>query len=203
MDAKSEPSYFEYDPFQRLKNIKDYNGNIVNNYGYHTYDQTVTNDAIGATVFTRDNCPSGTSPQSTTYSVPAGRYYSSTKASANLEAQYDLQNNGQAKADNPAICGCPITTYNFTLTNSSAYTGWTAVFTIGGVPTTYNFPNSGSITVPIPVGTYTTVYVGPIGSATHTFTLGSRTPITGAHSATFNSVVIATSGSTDTSLTVQ
>jgi hypothetical protein len=202
-DTKGQVSYFEYDPFQRLKNIKDWNGNIVKNYGYHNYDMTVGNDAMGPTTFTRDNCPSGTSPQSTTYSVPASKYLSSTKASANAEAQYDLNSNGQALADNPAICGCPITTFNFTLTNSSGYTGWTAVFTIGGTPTTYNFPTSGSTTVPIPVGTYTTVYVGPIGSATHTFTLGSRTPITGAHSATFNSVVIATSGSTDTSLTVQ
>jgi hypothetical protein len=201
-DTKGGISHFEYDAFQRLKNIRDWYGNIVNNYGYHTYDQTASNDAIAATVFTRDNCPSGTSPQSTTYSVPAGRYYSSTKASANLEAQYDLQTNGQAKADNPANCGCPITTATFTLTNSSGYTGWQAVFT-GGTNPTYNFPSSGSSTVQIPAGTYTSVYIGPIGSAMHTFTLGSRTPITGAHSATFNSAVIATSGSTDTSLTVQ
>jgi len=31
MDAKSLASYFEYDPFQRLKNIKDCKGKIVNN----------------------------------------------------------------------------------------------------------------------------------------------------------------------------
>jgi len=126
---------------------------------------------------------------------------SSTKASANAEAQYDLQTNGQAKEDNPAICGCPIQYISFTLTNSSAYTGWQAVFTGGSNPT-YNFPSSGSTVVQVPAGTYTSVYIGPIGSATHTFTLGSRTPVTGAHSATFNTVVIST-GSTDSSLTVQ
>jgi hypothetical protein len=200
-DTKGGINHFEYDPFQRLKNVKDWYGNIVNNYGYHTYDQTVGNDAIGATVFTRDNCPSGTAPQSTTYSVLANKYYSSTKASANAEAQYDLQTNGQAKADNPTICGCPIQTISFTLTNSSGYTGWQAAFTGGSNPT-YNFPSSGSTIVQIPAGTYSSVYIGPIGSATHTFTLGSRTPITGAHSATFNTVVIS-STSTDSSLTIQ
>lgn len=37
-DPKNQISHFEYDPFNRLKNIKDWNGNIVKNFGYHYYD---------------------------------------------------------------------------------------------------------------------------------------------------------------------
>lgn len=198
-DTKGGISHFEYDYFQRLKNVKDWYGNIVNNYGYHTYDQTIPNDAMSNT-FTRNNCPSGTTPQSTTYSVAANKYLSSTKASANAEASYDLNTNGQIKAN--TVCGCPVITVSFTLTNSSGISGWQASFTGGSNPT-YPFPTSGSTVVQVPAGTYSSVYVGPVGSATHTFTMGSRPPVTGAHSATFNNVLIATSGSTDTSLTVQ
>lgn len=193
-DTKGEINYFEYDPFQRLKNVKDWNGNIVKNYGYHTYDQVVPNDAIASTTFTRDNCPAGTVAQSTTYSVPANRYFSSTKASANAQAQYDLQTNGQALADNPAICGCPIQTITFTLTNSTGLSGFTASFS-GGTNPTYNFSaSSGPVQVQVPAGTYTSVSINAVGSNTHTFTLGTRTPITD-HSATFNTVVIANGGS--------
>lgn len=34
-DAKGQTTYYEYDNFQRLKNVKDQNGNIINNTTYH------------------------------------------------------------------------------------------------------------------------------------------------------------------------
>jgi YD repeat-containing protein len=34
-DAKNQTTYYEYDSFQRLMNIKDYQGNIVKNYDYN------------------------------------------------------------------------------------------------------------------------------------------------------------------------
>jgi YD repeat-containing protein len=40
-DPKNQVSRFEYDPFGRLKNIKDWNGNIVKNFGYHYYDSLI------------------------------------------------------------------------------------------------------------------------------------------------------------------
>jgi hypothetical protein len=38
-DAKGEISYYEYDSFNRLMNIKDQNGNIIKNYSYHYPNQ--------------------------------------------------------------------------------------------------------------------------------------------------------------------
>lgn len=34
-DPKGQITYYEYDSFQRLKNIKDHNGNIIKSYDYH------------------------------------------------------------------------------------------------------------------------------------------------------------------------
>jgi hypothetical protein len=196
-DTKGSASHFEYDPFQRLKNAKDWAGNIIKNYGYHTYDQTVPNDAVTAT-FTRNNCPAGTSPTSASWSVPAARYLSSTKASANAEATYDLNTNGQINAN--INCGCPVNTITFTLTNSTGISGFQATFS--GLSNTYNFPTTGSTTVQVPAGTYTTVSIGAVGSATHTFTLGSSQQQPNVHSALFNNVVVSSSSST-LSLSIQ
>jgi hypothetical protein len=196
-DTKGSVNHYEYDFFNRLKNIKDWNGNIVKNFGYHTYDQTIGNDAMTAT-FTRNNCPSGTTPGSLSYTVPINKYLSSTKTSANAEATYDMNINGQAKAN--ANCGCPIHYVNVTFTNSSGFNGFQASFTGGSNPVV-NFPSTGSTaTIAVPEGTYSSVYIGPIGSGTHTFTLGSRTPVTD-HYVTFTTVVITT-GSTDLSFTI-
>jgi hypothetical protein len=191
-DTKGQVSYFEYDPFQRLKNIKDWNGYIVKNFGYHTYDQTVGNDAMGPATFTRNNCPIGTTPGTVSYSVPANRYYSSTKASANAQATYDLNSTGQLNANTTA--GCPITMVTYTLTNTSGTSGYQAGFS---GPNTYlvNFPGTPSIAY----GTYS-ITVNAVGTATHTFTLGTRTPITG-HSATFTGVNV-TPGSSDLTLSI-
>ncbi|WP_428330284.1 DUF5977 domain-containing protein [Mucilaginibacter sp.] len=196
-DTKGSIGSFEYDFFQRLKNVKDWNGNIVKSYGYHTYDQVVANDAITATAFTRNNCPAGTSPQSTTYAIPAGKYLSLTKTAANADANYDLNTNGQIKAN--TVCGCPIKTISFTLSNSTGRSGYQATFS--GISTPFNFPSSGSTVVQVPAGTYSTVSINPVGTFTATFTLGTRTPVN-AHYASFNSVVIAT-GSSDSSLSIQ
>jgi hypothetical protein len=185
-DAKDQILSYQYDEAQRLKNVKDWNGNIVKNYDYHNYDMTVGNDAIAATTFTRDNCPPNSAPGSTTYAVPVNTHYSSTKASANKLAKYDLQINGQRKANDPANCGCPILYVTFTATNSTGYVGYQANFT--GPYTTYMSINAtGTTTQQIPAGTYT-VQVSTVGTQVKTFSLGGTT-ING-HTATFNNVVI-------------
>ena len=198
-DTKGSVNYFEYDYFQRLKNVKDWNGNIVKNYGYHTYDQTIGNDAQPLTTFTRNNCPPNTSPQSTTYSVPANRYFSSTKASANAEATYDLNYNGQTNANNPTICGCPVVNVSFAVNNSTA-ANFTVTFS--GVSPSYTI-NPGANTLSVPPGTYSTLTVQANDSNTHTYTLsGGGGSVGPAHIATFNNVVVQT-GQTDLTLTIQ
>ncbi|SHN30213.1 hypothetical protein SAMN05216524_1092 [Mucilaginibacter sp. OK098] len=195
-DTKGSISHFDYDAFSRLRNVKDWAGNIVKNYGYHMYDQVVGNAAIGATSFTRNNCPAGTSPTSTTYSVPANRYYGATTADANAEAMYDLNTKGQIKAN--TVCSCPVQNISVTLTNNTGNAGYQATFT--GIATPYNFPATGSTVVSVPAGTYATVSINPFGSFTATFTMGTRTPISG-HSASFSTVIIAT-GSSDLTLSI-
>lgn len=187
-DTKGSVSHFEYDFFQRLKNIKDFYGNIVSNYGYHTYDQTIGNDAMSNT-YTRNNCPAGYSPGSLGYSVPANKYYSSTKASANADAAFDMNTNGQAKANQN--CHCTVITTNFTLSNSTGISGFQATFS--GIATPYNFPSTGSTIISVPIGTYVTISVGAVGSMTHTFGLTGYTNQVG-HNASFSNVAV-TSGS--------
>lgn len=192
IDPKGAVSNFEYDSFQRLKNVKDWNGNIIKNYGYHNYDMTIGNDVITGTI-TRNNCPAGTNPQSTSFTVAANKYYSSTKASANAEAQYDYNTNGQAYANK--VCGCPVQMINFTLTNNTGLAGFQATFS-GPQTLTYNFPTSGSTVVQIPAGTYSLQLppVSPFNS--HTWQLGNVRPTVTAPSANFSNVIIAT-GSSD------
>ena len=184
-DTKGANTYFEYDYFQRLKNAKDWQGNIIKNYGYHTYDQTYGNQVQSVSI-PRNNCPANYTPGALTYTVPAGRYYSSTQASANTEAAYDMRTNGQAKAN--ANCSCTIQTTAFNFSNSTGISGFT-----GGTNPVVNFPASGSTPVQVPVGNYSSVYIGPVGSATHTFSFGSQ-QVTNAHSATFTNIYV-TAGS--------
>jgi hypothetical protein len=189
-DTKASNAYFEYDYLQRLQNAKDWTGNIIKNYTYHLYNQTVPSQAQGNT-FTRNNCPPNTTPGSVIYTVPANKYYGITQASANADAVYDLNTNGQITAN--ATCGCPATMQNFTLSNSTGITGFQVTFS--GNSTPYSFPTSGSTNISVQTGTYATVYVGPVGSGTHTFSLTGQTTQSGVHSATFNSVTV-TSGTT-------
>jgi len=186
-DAKGLNTSFEYDFAQRLKNTTDFYGNIVSSNRYHTYDQTISSQAQSGT-FTRNNCPPNTTPGSLTYSVPANKYYSSTLASANADATYDLNTNGQIKAN--ANCGCPQIMVSFTLSNSTGLTGFQATF--GGISTPYNFPSSGSTVIQVPQGTYATISVNAVGTGTHNFSLTGQTAQNGVHSASFSNIAVAT-----------
>jgi len=198
VDTKGVVTAFEYDFFQRLKNVRDWNGNIVKNYGYHNYDMTVSSDAVSTPTLTRNNCPPGTNPTSTTFTVPAGKYLSSTKASANAEAQYDHDIYGQIYANK--TCGCPVQMISFTLTNNSGTTGLSANFS-GPGSYSFAFPASGSTTVQIPAGTYSLSLppVSPFNS--HHWKLGNVRAEVYAPSASFSNVIIGT-GSSDSFLTV-
>jgi hypothetical protein len=195
-DTKGMTSRFEYDFAQRLKNVKDWEGNIIKTYGYHNYDMTIGNDAKGPATFTRNNCPFGTTAQSTTYSVPANIYYSSTKASANASATYDLNTNGQIKANRD--CGCPITMVTFTLSNATGLIQYQATFS-GPNSVVVDFPPNGTTTFQIPMGVYS-VSINPAGTFVKTFTLGNRTPVT-AHYASFTNVNVSP-GSSDLTLSI-
>jgi len=55
--------------------------------------------------FTRNNCPSGGTPSTYTYTVPAGSYLSIiSQEDADQKAQNDVNSNGQSKANELAVC---------------------------------------------------------------------------------------------------
>ncbi|WP_264524256.1 DUF5977 domain-containing protein [Flavobacterium sp. N502536] len=58
-------------------------------------------------VFTRNNCAAGGTPESVTYSVPAGRYSSDvSQEAADIKAQNDITANGQAYANDNNNAKC-------------------------------------------------------------------------------------------------
>jgi hypothetical protein len=193
-DTKGANSYFDYDFAQRLKNVKDWQGNVVKNYGYHTYDQTFGNQVQSASI-PRNNCPPNTTPGSLTYTVPANKYYSSTLASANADAIYDMDLNGQIKAN--ANCSCTVIYISVQVTNSAGPASYPISFT--GLPT-YYVP-TGVSNISVPQGSYATCQVGPEGSGTYKFTMGTRPAQDNVHYATFNTVSIQP-GSGDLTITI-
>jgi len=54
--------------------------------------------------FTRNNCAAGGTPDSVTYTVPAGRYGDNSQEGADAQAQTDMNNNGQNYANASALC---------------------------------------------------------------------------------------------------
>ncbi|WP_143822966.1 DUF5977 domain-containing protein [Mucilaginibacter sp. MD40] len=189
-DEKDQISKFEYDPSQRLQFARDWQNNIIKAYDYHNYDMTFGNDAIASTTFTRDNCPAGTSPQSTTYAIAANSFYSSSKASANALAQYYLQQEGQKRANDPAVCGCPIQYVTISFKDQTGLGTYQAVFS-GASNVTYNIP-SGNSTKQVPAGTYT-LQINAVGTQSKNFSLTGYSTVTG-RTATFNNVNVSAAG---------
>jgi hypothetical protein len=110
-DANNKSSYFEYDEFTRLINVKDQNGSIVKNYAYH-YATPFLNTAQSAS-FLKNDCPAGNYVPGppVTYTVPAGKYTSLiSPADVNAQAvseMYDGQSAssyGQAYANANGTC---------------------------------------------------------------------------------------------------
>ena len=166
-DTKGANSYFDYDYLQRLKNIKDWAGNIVKNYGYHLYDQLFGNQSQTNT-YTRQVCPVNTTPGSLTYTVPANKYYGSTQASANADAIYDMNLNGQIKAN--ANCHCVPDSATVTLTNTTGLSGFQATFSGIGTPFSFN-TGSTPLNIKVPVGNGYTISVNGVGGVRHTYGL--------------------------------
>jgi len=197
-DAKSQGNHFEYDGMMRLQNIKDLDGNITKSFNYHYFDMTVPNVAQSGT-YTRNNCPTNTTPGAPfTETIPANKYYAYSSDAANQAAKDELLYNGQNNAN--IYCSCVPIIVNFSMTNQTGLSGFQAQFS-GPSSYTFNFPTSGTSTVQLPAGTYT-LTINPVGTfATHTFVLGSRTPVV-APGATFTNVNIST-GSADTSIIIR
>lgn len=110
-DPNGRSTFYEYDPFNRLKLIKDQNGNIVKQFCYNYANQLVNcytaefKNTEQNGVFTRNNCPAGYTGSTVTYTVPANTVTSTiSQADANAKAQQKVQNEGQAYANANGTC---------------------------------------------------------------------------------------------------
>ena len=105
--------YAEYDGLNRLVNNKDQYGNIIKNTTYNyglgsavtPSSKTMFYNNEKDSAFTKnDGCPTGTFPTTITYTVPYGKYVSTTQAAADAKALEDIVINGQANANQNGQC---------------------------------------------------------------------------------------------------
>jgi|GEM_PF-4976433 len=107
-------TFYEYDGFARLLNLRDDGSNIVRKYAYLYRPEPPTkvylNAAVSAAIAV-NTCPSYQLPADTVlYIVPQGRYGSTvSQTSANQQAQNDINANGQGYAN--AVGHCCVTDY--------------------------------------------------------------------------------------------
>lgn len=102
---------YKYDIANKLQSVVDVNGKVLKEYQYN-YKTPYYNVAKNQ-IFTRNNCGSGYTGGSYTYTVPAGRYSSITsQLDADNQAQTDINLNGQNTANTNGVCigsNCSIT----------------------------------------------------------------------------------------------
>lgn len=126
IDPKANTTYYEYDSFNRLKDIKDQDGNILKTFCYNLKGDEAGCSLTGLvfynnaqdSTYKKNNCAPGyRSASSYPYSVAAGAYAGLSKAEANSKARAAMDSLGQANAN--AIGACvqntiPITYGNYT-----------------------------------------------------------------------------------------
>ncbi|MBB5648888.1 DUF5977 domain-containing protein [Pedobacter cryoconitis] len=108
-DVKGQTTYYEYDSFQRLKNIKDQNQNLVKNiqYNYVSNDNPIFSNGTRSVTFRRNNCEAGSTGSEEIYVVPAGKFSASTKEAMEALVQADIDANGQNEANRVGRCIVP------------------------------------------------------------------------------------------------
>ncbi|MBK7883013.1 MAG: hypothetical protein IPJ81_03770 [Chitinophagaceae bacterium] len=111
-DASDNIIYYKYDGFNRLTYVYDINKKIIRKVCYNSAGQP-ENCATGITyynqqlsqAFIRNNCPPKYIGSEVLYTVPANTYSSETsQADANIQAQNEIDANGQAYANINGTC---------------------------------------------------------------------------------------------------
>lgn len=108
-DAANQLLYYQYDELGRPLFILDENRNIIQKMTYHEAGQstagTIYYSQPKSQPFTKNNCATGYTGSSVTYTVPAEKYFSTVSPEyAQAQAQADIDANGQGYAN--AHGGC-------------------------------------------------------------------------------------------------
>jgi hypothetical protein len=127
-DVKNQTSYYEYDGFQRLLNVKDEDKNIVKNYAYNYGPgslpvTSLVGNQVQSQTYNKQSCGSGYTGSAVTYTVGANSYYAGTQAEANQLALNDITANGQSYANSNGTCTVLPATPYIDLEVKSGYLG--------------------------------------------------------------------------------
>lgn len=146
-----------------------------------TMTSTIYYNVQKSGTFTRNNCASGYTGSSVTYTVNAGVYASAvSQADADQKAQNDVNANGQTYANNNGVCNGPVT---ITLTNAFVGTTYPASIKVeflqgGNVMQTNYFPSgkTASTNITLASGTYQMRFTMPSGFSTYYVSYDKNNP---------------------------
>ncbi|HLK28702.1 MAG TPA: DUF5977 domain-containing protein [Puia sp.] len=167
-DVDNRITYYDYDGYGRLQDVKDQDGNYVKQLCYNYSGQpsncslTTYYSAQASGTFTK-SCTNPYVGTQVTYTVPANTYTSFiSQAAANQMAVNDVNANGQNNAN--ANGSCVLTDPTISCTNMVNYAGFVAKYTNTSTNAVYSFTisSSGGVLGTIPLGTYNvTITIAP------------------------------------------
>lgn len=141
-DPKGLKTTYEYDAFNRLKWVKDHEGNVLQKYCYNykrqqvNCEEVVYKNVAKSGTFTRENCGAGFTGSSVTYNVAAGIYSSTlSQVDADNKAQADVNANGQNYAN--VNGGCSVTVIYKNVVTASTFKSQLCASNETALPITY------------------------------------------------------------------
>lgn len=145
IQPNGEREFYKYDSNNRLQSVLDYDGRILKEYNYNF--KTPFYNLAKIQSFTRNNCGSGYTAGSYTYTVPAGKYSSMiSQSDADNQAQEEVNLNGQNFANNYGLC---IGSCSVTFNSSLGINGGGGVYYQSGYNFSFGF-SSGANSINLP-----------------------------------------------------
>lgn len=123
-DVKGLKTYYDYDNYNRLWNVRDHNRNIIKNYEYNYQHKEVRtySNTFQSAVF-KKRCQVGQVGSDAVFSVQEGTFHSIIDVNdANRQAIAHIQANGQAYANINGTCNVNTATLTYSYTYGSPWT---------------------------------------------------------------------------------